>query len=66
MIRKNESTIAINKLLSEATSRIPQASPIEIFTQLSIPFTRVTTRNLTPGAHFDDQFDVTYENVVSL
>jgi len=66
VIRKNESTIALNKLLNEANSRMPQSRPVEIFAQLSIPFTRVTTRNLTPGAHYDDQFDVTYESVVSL
>jgi hypothetical protein len=54
VIRKNESTIALNKLINEANSRIPQSKPIEIFAQLSIPFTRVTTRNLTPGTHYDD------------
>ena len=65
-IKKNESTIAYNRQVQEAHNHSQYCKMVECFSQLYIPFQRVITRNQTPGTFYEDNYDITNENVIGL
>ena len=66
ILKKNETALALNKQISESSVSMAFCKPVEVFSQLSIPFQRTIVRNQTPGNHFDDNYEVTFESVVCL
>lgn len=65
-LKRNESSLAYNRIANEAGNHKKLCRLIECFGQLVIPFEKVLVRNHTPNALREDHYEFLNENVIEM